>query len=68
VDNSVKVQTSLQDSFDAGDSNLFKLGAENVFLPYQATKEEAIRFAGEQLVKGGYVQPEYVEAMLEREN
>jgi PTS system mannitol-specific IIC component len=24
-------------------------------------------FAGEQLVKGGYVQPEYVEAMLERE-
>jgi PTS system mannitol-specific IIC component len=31
-----------------------------------ATKEEAIRFAGEQLVKGG-VQPEYVDAMLERE-
>ncbi|MRI49603.1 PTS mannitol transporter subunit IICBA, partial [Enterobacter ludwigii] len=30
-------------------------------------KEEAIRFAGEQLVKGGYVQPEYVDAMLERE-
>jgi PTS system mannitol-specific IIC component len=22
----------LQDSFDAGDSNLFKLGAENIFL------------------------------------
>lgn len=68
VDNSVKVQTSLQDSFDAGDSNLFKLGAENVFLGRTASnKEEAIRFAGEQLVKGGYVQPEYVEAMLERE-
>ncbi|HAU8262503.1 TPA: PTS mannitol transporter subunit IICBA [Kluyvera intermedia] len=68
VDNSVKVQTSLQDSFDAGDSNQFKLGAENVFLGRTASnKEEAIRFAGEQLVKGGYVQPEYVEAMLERE-
>ncbi|GJL33340.1 PTS system mannitol-specific EIICBA component [Phytobacter ursingii] len=68
VDNSVKVQASLQDSFDAGDSNLFKLGAENVFLGRTASnKEEAIRFAGEQLVKGGYVQPEYVEAMLERE-
>ncbi|QJF15552.1 PTS mannitol transporter subunit IICBA [Phytobacter diazotrophicus] len=68
VDNSVKVQTSLQDSFDAGDSNLFKLGADNVFLGRTASnKEEAIRFAGEQLVKGGYVQPGYVEAMLERE-
>jgi PTS system mannitol-specific IIC component len=68
ADNTVKVQTSLQDSFDAGDSNLFKLGVENVFLGRTASnKEEAIRFAGEQLVKGGYVQPEYVEAMLERE-
>ncbi len=68
ADNTVKVQSSLQDSFDAGDSNLFKLGAENVFLGRTASnKEEAIRFAGEQLVKGGYVQPEYVEAMLERE-
>lgn len=68
ADNSVKVQASLQDSFDAGDSNLFKLGAENVFLGRTASnKEEAIRFAGEQLVKGGYVQPEYVDAMLERE-
>jgi PTS system mannitol-specific IIC component len=45
-----------------------KLGAENIFLGRTATnKEEAIRFAGEQLVKGGYVQPEYVDAMLERE-
>ena len=32
-----------------------------------SNKEQAIRFAGEQLVKGGYVEPEYVEAMLERE-
>ncbi|MGY6027265.1 PTS mannitol transporter subunit IICBA [Phytobacter sp. AG2a] len=68
ADNTVKVQSSLQDSFDTSNSNLFKLSAENVFLGRTASnKEEAIRFAGEQLVKGGYVQPEYVEAMLERE-
>ncbi|XTZ38247.1 PTS mannitol transporter subunit IICBA [Salmonella enterica] len=67
-DNEVKVRSSLQDSFDASNGNLFKLGAENIFLGRKAsTKEEAIRFAGEQLVSGGYVQPEYVEAMLERE-
>ncbi|KHT40732.1 PTS mannitol transporter subunit IICBA [Pectobacterium brasiliense] len=49
-------------------TNLFQLGAGNVFLNQQATdKEQAIRFAGEQLVKGGYVEPAYVEAMLERE-
>ena len=28
--------------------------------------KKAIRFAGEQLVKGGYVRPEYVQAMLDR--
>jgi PTS system mannitol-specific IIC component len=67
-DNEVKVRTSLQDSFDESNAHLFKLGAENIFLGRTAThKEEAIRFAGEQLVAGGYVQPEYVEAMLERE-
>ncbi|KGA22585.1 PTS mannitol transporter subunit IICBA [Pectobacterium brasiliense] len=49
-------------------TNLFQLGAGNVFLNQRATdKEQAIRFAGEQLVKGGYVEPAYVEAMLERE-
>jgi mannitol PTS system EIICBA or EIICB component len=62
------VQTTLADSYDDGSANLFKLGADNVFLGLSASnKEQAIRFAGEQLVKGGYVQPEYVEAMLERE-
>ena len=67
-DNEVKVRTSLQDSFDESNAHLFKLGAENIFLGRTAShKEEAIRFAGEQLVKGGYVQPEYVDAMLERE-
>ncbi|WP_058910563.1 PTS mannitol transporter subunit IICBA [Entomohabitans teleogrylli] len=65
-ENEVKVRDSLKDSFDEG--SLFKLGAENIFLGRQAaSKEEAIRFAGEQLVNGGYVEPEYVDAMLERE-
>ena len=68
IDNEVKVTDSLKDSFDDTDKNLFKLGADNIFLGRKAaTKEEAIRFAGEQLVKGGYVEPEYVQAMLDRE-
>ncbi|HCB1500451.1 TPA: PTS mannitol transporter subunit IICBA [Klebsiella michiganensis] len=68
TDNKEKVRDSLKDSFDAADTNLFKLGAENIFLGRKAaTKEEAILFAGEQLVKGGYVEPEYVQAMLDRE-
>ena len=67
-DNEVKVRTSLQDSFDESNSHLFRLGAENIFLGRTAShKEEAIRSAGEQLVKGGYGQPEYVQAMLDRE-
>ena len=62
------VQTALADSYDTSNPHLFKLGADNVFLGLSASnKEQAIRFAGEQLVKGGYVQPEYVEAMLARE-
>ena len=68
TDNEEKVRGSLKDSFEAADTNLFKLGAENIFLGRKAaTKEEAIRFAGEQLVKGGYVEHEYVQAMLDRE-
>lgn len=63
-----KVIETLDDSFEASEANLFKLGVENIFLDqHVATKEQAIRFAGEQLVKGGYVEPEYIEAMLERE-
>ncbi|MTD37403.1 PTS mannitol transporter subunit IICBA [Erwinia sp. CPCC 100877] len=67
-ENEEKVQSRLKDSFDQDDSRLFRLSGSNIFLGLEATsKEEAIRFAGEQLVKGGYVEPEYVEAMLERE-
>ena len=46
----------------------FTLAPNQVFLGLKAAnKEEAIRFAGEQLVKGGFVKPSYVDAMLERE-
>jgi mannitol PTS system EIICBA or EIICB component len=46
----------------------FQLRAQDVFLAQQATnKEQAIRFAGEQLVNNGYVKPAYIEAMLARE-
>jgi PTS system mannitol-specific IIC component len=65
-----KVNTTLSDSLvsEQENENLFRLSEANIFLGQQATsKEQAIRFAGEQLVKGGYVQPEYVEAMLDRE-
>lgn len=63
-----KVISTLNASFEASENNLFKLSENNVFLGLQASdKQQAIRFAGEQLVKGGYVEPEYVDAMLERE-
>ncbi|MEN3261831.1 PTS mannitol transporter subunit IICBA [Sodalis endosymbiont of Spalangia cameroni] len=67
-DNQQRVMTTLDDSFEDSEQNLFRLTADNVFLGQHADhKEQAIRFAGEQLVKGGYVQPEYVQAMLDRE-
>jgi PTS system mannitol-specific IIC component len=44
------------------------LTADAVFLGLKAdNKEEAIQFAGEQLVKLGNVKPEYVQGMFERE-
>ncbi|MDH3000090.1 PTS mannitol transporter subunit IICBA [Chelonobacter oris] len=46
----------------------FKLEKAQIFLGLKAaTKEEAIRFAGEQLVKAGFAKPDYVPAMFERE-
>lgn len=61
-------QSGAHAAAEAGEQGLFKLSESNVFLNLQANdKEQAIRFAGEQLVKGGYVEPEYVPAMLERE-
>ena len=47
---------------------MFKLSASDIYLGLTATnKEEAIRFAGNKLVAAGYVKPEYVDAMFERE-
>lgn len=44
------------------------LSVDNIVLNKElATKEEAIRFTGQILVEGGYVEPNYVEKMLERE-
>ena len=44
------------------------LAAENILLNQQvATKEEAIRLAGQILVDKGYVESGYIEKMLERE-
>lgn len=61
-------QSGAHAAAEAGEPGLFKLSESNVFLNLQASdKEQAIRFAGDQLVKGGYVEPEYVPAMLERE-
>jgi PTS system mannitol-specific IIC component len=63
-----KVVTTQDHTVDATEQNLFKLTAANIFLGLHASeKEQAIRFAGEQLVKGGYVEPEYVDAMMDRE-
>ncbi|WP_208587804.1 PTS mannitol transporter subunit IICBA [Gracilibacillus suaedae] len=52
---------------DHADDDLLR--EENIFLNQEfATKEEAIRFAGEVLVKNGYVEESYVDAMIDREN
>lgn len=45
------------------------LNEENILLNQSfSTKEEAIKKAGELLVKGNYVKEDYIEKMLEREN
>lgn len=50
------------------EKTLFKLTEKNIFLGLTAqNKEEAIRFAGQKLVDNGYVEPAYIEAMLDRE-
>lgn len=50
------------------DNQPFQIEPKNVYLGLSATtKEEAIRFAGNKLVELGYVEPEYVDAMFDRE-
>lgn len=56
-----------QDDNKAHNDDLLR--PENVFLNQQFTnKEEAIRFAGNALVKAGYVNESYIDAMIERDN
>ncbi|WP_353949294.1 PTS mannitol transporter subunit IICBA [Sporolactobacillus sp. Y61] len=48
------------------DANVLK--KQNIFLNKSfSSKEEAIRFAGQALVDGGYVKPTYVDGMIDRE-
>ncbi len=54
--------------FDPQQPSIFSLQKDNIYLSLTAShKEEAIRFAGNKLVELGYVHPEYVDAMLARE-
>ncbi|WP_413700785.1 PTS sugar transporter subunit IIA [Psychromonas sp. KJ10-10] len=53
---------------DAQDKPVFQLAEKNIFLGLTAdNKLDAIRFAGEQLVKLGYAKAEYVDGMFDRE-
>ncbi len=64
----VSVLAANDDSFGAQQPSVFKIQRENIHLGLQASnKEEAIRFAGNKLVELGYVEPEYVDAMFQRE-
>ncbi|MEQ4675622.1 PTS mannitol transporter subunit IICBA [Providencia vermicola] len=58
------------ESFDIEDKDeaLFTLSAKHIYLNLSAkNKTQAIQFAGQKLVEGGYVEPDYIEAMLARE-
>lgn len=47
---------------------VFELAAKNIHLGLKAdNKQQAIQFAGEQLVKLGYAEPAYIEGMFARE-
>ncbi|MGF1874039.1 PTS mannitol transporter subunit IICBA [Photobacterium frigidiphilum] len=57
-----------EDSFEPQEKQVFQIQAENIHLGCTATtKEQAIKYAGEQLVKMGYAEPDYVDAMFDRE-
>ncbi|MDA0130264.1 PTS mannitol transporter subunit IICBA [Vibrio sp. MarTm2] len=64
----VSVMAANDDSFEPQQPSVFQIQRENIHLGLQAAnKEEAIRFAGNKLVELGYAEPEYVDAMFERE-
>ena len=56
------------DSFEDQQPSVFRIERENIHLGLKASnKDEAIRYAGNKLVEMGYAEPEYVDAMFERE-
>ncbi|PWI32414.1 PTS mannitol transporter subunit IICBA [Vibrio albus] len=62
-----KAEAPAETSSSSNDGTL-KLTSDNIFLGLEPkSKEDVIRFAGEQLVKLGHVAAEYVEGMLARE-
>ncbi|QIM67565.1 PTS mannitol transporter subunit IICBA [Mannheimia granulomatis] len=62
------VQTAENSAKEEANEGGLKLQAAQVFLGLSAeNKADAIRFAGEQLVKAGFVEPSYVNAMFARE-
>jgi PTS system mannitol-specific IIC component len=64
----VSLLAANDDSFTQTIAPVFQLQPDNIYLNLTAdNKEDAIRFAGNRLVELGYVKPEYVEAMLARE-
>ncbi|WP_417880572.1 PTS mannitol transporter subunit IICBA [Vibrio sp.] len=62
------IANAVEDQVENEPTSVFNIEAKNVHLGLSAsTKEEAIRYAGNQLVELGYAEPEYVDAMFERE-
>lgn len=62
------VEDVCQDDVVEVNGTKFTLTQDQIFLGLKAeNKAEAIRFAGEQLVKAGFVLPSYVDAMFARE-
>ncbi|PKF60557.1 PTS mannitol transporter subunit IICBA [Psychromonas sp. psych-6C06] len=68
INMSMPLMAANDDVYEAKEPPAFELTADNIHLGLKASnKQQAIQFAGEQLVKLGYAQPAYVEAMFERE-
>ncbi|WGV99937.1 PTS mannitol transporter subunit IICBA [Vibrio sp. YMD68] len=64
----MSVLAANDDSFEQTQPSVFQIQSKNIHLGLKAdNKNDAIRFAGNKLVELGYVEPEYVDAMFERE-
>jgi PTS system mannitol-specific IIC component len=65
---SLPLMAANDDYYESQKKPVFQLSAKNIHLGLTASnKQQAIRFAGEQLVKLGYAESEYVDAMFDRE-